>query len=218
MARPSLKQIAYNTIKNKILNCEYEPSSFLNEDVLCEQLQMSRTPIRDALSRMEQENLIKIIPKKGFFIAPMSINEINMVFEGRLLLEPYIIIHYCQHLSEETLQKMQFLLKSEKESISQKKADIYQLDHEFHTCIINQCTNRYFLKLYEELHNHNSRLRVLSGRSSDIRLSKTIDEHMQIFTELTKHNTEKAATAMRLHLSNSKEAAFQSFMNNHPCI
>ena len=99
MSRPSLKQIAYNTIKEKILSCEYEPSSFFNEEALCEELQMSRTPVRDALSRMEQENLIQIVPKKGFFIAPMSITEINMVFEGRLLLEPYIIINYCQHLS-----------------------------------------------------------------------------------------------------------------------
>ena len=74
MSRPSLKQIAYNTIKEKILSCEYEPSSFFNEEALCEELQMSRTPVRDALSRMEQENLIQIVPKKGFFIAPMSVS------------------------------------------------------------------------------------------------------------------------------------------------
>ena len=66
MSKVSLKQQAYTTIKNKILTCEYLPNSFLNEDLLCEELQVSRTPVRDALGRLEQENLIKIMPKKGF--------------------------------------------------------------------------------------------------------------------------------------------------------
>jgi len=218
MSRPSLKQIAYNTIKEKILSCEYEPSSFFNEEALCEELQMSRTPVRDALSRMEQENLIQIVPKKGFFIAPMSITEINMVFEGRLLLEPYIIINYCQHLSDETLQEMQSLLSLEKDNIHKKDMAIYQADHSFHMCLINQCTNHYFLRLYDNLHNQNNRLRVLSGRSSNDRLKMTLDEHMRIFTELTKRNLEQAASYMRDHLINSKEASFQSFITNHPYL
>ena len=83
MGKLSLKQLAYNSIKEKILKCEYMPNSFLNEDLLCEEFKVSRTPIRDALSRLEQEHLIKILPKKGFFVAPLSIGEINLTFETR---------------------------------------------------------------------------------------------------------------------------------------
>ena len=107
MSKVSLKQQAYTTIKNKILTCEYMPNSFLNEDLLCEELQVSRTPVRDALGRLEQENLIKIVPKKGFFVTPLSIGEINMAFEARLLIEPYIISNYCNHLTSEVLDKLE---------------------------------------------------------------------------------------------------------------
>ena len=72
MSKESLKQIAYNTIKNKILTCDYKPNAFLNEDIICADLKMSRTPVRDALSRIEQENLIKIFPKKGFLVSSFS--------------------------------------------------------------------------------------------------------------------------------------------------
>ena len=218
MARLSLKQLAYNTVKEKILNCEYEPNSFLNEDIICDTLQMSRTPVRDALGRLEQENLIKIIPKKGFIISPISFNEINMVFEGRLLLEPYIILHYCEHIPEDVLFQMQQLLIQEKESIQQKKADIYDLDHRFHKYLIFQCPNHYFLRLYDSLHSQSSRLRILSGRSSDDRLSRTLEEHLKILEALTQNNSSSASELMRIHLENAKESSFQAFFKKHSYI
>lgn len=65
MAKTNLKTLAYKTIKQKIVTCEYAPGLYLNEEILTEELKISRTPIRDALSRLEQEGLIEIKPKKG---------------------------------------------------------------------------------------------------------------------------------------------------------
>ncbi len=96
----SLKQQAYQTIRTKILNCEYAPNSYLNEEQLCKEINVSRTPIRDALSRLEQENLIKILPKKGVVVAPLNINEINMIYETRILLEPYILATYGNRIDD----------------------------------------------------------------------------------------------------------------------
>ena len=65
-AKPSLKLQAYHYLKGKILSCEYAPSQFLNEQKLCAEMgNISRTPMRDALGRLEQEGLIAILPKKG---------------------------------------------------------------------------------------------------------------------------------------------------------
>ena len=64
MRKMSLKQQAYNIIKNKIITCEYPPNFLLNEEKLKDEIGASRTPIRDALSRLEQENLVHILPKK----------------------------------------------------------------------------------------------------------------------------------------------------------
>ena len=81
MKKETLKQQAYNIIKEKIINCEYPPSALLNEEMLKEDIQASRTPIRDALGRLEQEGLITILPKKGIIVAPLTIREINMVHD-----------------------------------------------------------------------------------------------------------------------------------------
>ena len=64
MQKESLKNKAYNLIKTKIVNCEYPPNSFLNETLLMDEIGSSRTPIREALSKLEQENLVRILPKK----------------------------------------------------------------------------------------------------------------------------------------------------------
>ena len=68
-SKPSLKLQAYQYLKTKILNCEYRPNEFLNEQKLCAEMgNISRTPMRDALGRLEQEGLITILPKKGLMV------------------------------------------------------------------------------------------------------------------------------------------------------
>ena len=75
MVKTNLKTLAYNTIKQKIVTCEYAPGTFLNEEILTDELKISRTPIRDALSRLEQEGLIEIKPKKGITVTALSIKD-----------------------------------------------------------------------------------------------------------------------------------------------
>lgn len=218
MVKKSLKHKAYVEIKNKILNCEYMPNSFLNEDLLCEEFKVSRTPIRDALSRLEQENLIKILPKKGFFVAPLSIGEINLTFETRTLLETYAISTYCGNLHSDTIDNLYENLKKSRDCIEKSNHDeVYRLDDEFHRTILNQCNNYYLLDVYSKVHNQNCRLRVLSGRNDDKRLHDTIDEHMEILNNLAMGDLKSAELAMIKHLNNSKNSSFQAFLiNNSP--
>ena len=83
MKKESLKLQAYNTIKDKIIRCEYAPNELISEEALREELGVSRTPIRDALSRLEQEGLLTILPKKGIMVSGLSLGEINGIFENR---------------------------------------------------------------------------------------------------------------------------------------
>lgn len=219
MPKQSRKQQAYKSIKNKILSCEYMPSSFLNEDILCEEFQVSRTPIRDALSRLEQEHLIKILPKKGVIVAPLTIGEINMTFEARLLLEPYVILSYCKNMDYSELDKMYAIVeKCRNINQSSPKEDLYISDDNFHQIIMNQCTNRYVIQTYKSVQDQNCRIRILSGRFEEQRLNNTIDEHLCILDHLAKGYVEVAAEQMKKHLYNSKEAAFRTFINSNNSI
>ena len=85
----SLKLQAYQYLKTKILNCEYRPNEFLNEQKLCAEMgNISRTPMRDALGRLEQEGLITILPKKGLMVSGITEEDVHSMFEMRLLVEP----------------------------------------------------------------------------------------------------------------------------------
>lgn len=219
MTKLSLKQTAYNSIKDKILKCEYMPNSFLNEDLLCEEFKVSRTPIRDALSRLEQEDLIKIIPKKGFFVAPLSIGEINLTFETRTLLETYAISNHCSNLNSDTINLLYENIKKAKECIkSNNQEELFILDDEFHRIILNQCNNHYLFDTYSRVHNQNCRLRVLSGLHDSQRLYSTIDEHLEILTFLAEGDIDSAEKAMRIHLSNAKSSSFQAFLNGNSSL
>ena len=76
MAKPSLKQQSYELIKSNIVNCVYPPGAIITEDILCQELAVSRTPIREALSLLEKERLVTILPKRGIEVTYISLNEL----------------------------------------------------------------------------------------------------------------------------------------------
>lgn len=100
----NLKQIAYETIKRKIIHCDYMPNDILSEMMLMEEIDASRTPIREALNMLSQEGLVRIIPKKGIMVLPLTMKEVAMTFEARMLMEPYIIEHYSQYIDHVKLR------------------------------------------------------------------------------------------------------------------
>ena len=104
-SKPSLKLQAYQYLKTKILNCEYRPNEFLNEQKLCAEMgNISRTPMRDALGRLEQEGLITILPKKGLMVSGITEEDVHSMFEMRLLVEPYALRTYGDRIPREALE------------------------------------------------------------------------------------------------------------------
>lgn len=214
MTRTNLKQIAYEKIKKNITECVYKPSSFLNEDTLCKELNMSRTPVRDALGRLEQEGLLEILPKKGILVTPFSMKDIDMVYECRILLEPYIIRKYCQDLSEDILKQLTMYLEKEQECSTPVCQDTYHWDNEFHQCLIWQCPNDYFKKIYDDMHSQSTRMRVMCGTVSQERIRETIEEHRKILEALKNNNADEAAENMKKHLLRSRDVIYLTFMNS----
>ena len=208
MAKESLKSQAYNTIKAKILNCEYAPNTFINEELLREEIAASRTPIRDAISRLEQEGLVKILPKKGIVVSDLSLNTINMVYETRYILEPYAILHYGNRITQETYMKYYDLYQHylTGENLTYQYDD---MDDTFHDMFIASTGNDYFIKMYDLIVNQVKRMRIMSGVSSEQRRKETIEEHLKIVECTMKQDWTGAANLMTVHLRNSKNAIFE---------
>ena len=216
MPKINLKTQAYNTIRQKIVTCEYAPGTFLNEELLTSELGLSRTPIRDALSRLEQEGLIEIKPKKGILVMPLSINTINMIFEVRQLYEPYILLNYGTSLSIQQLKRFYNIFSSRKTntSCSENHNYFYELDTEFHNFIISTCPNPYIRQNYNMIQTQAERFRYMKGNVSTKRLDDTFHEHLEIICACLKDDWTAAAEKMTYHLEQSKRSTFELIFNN----
>lgn len=216
MAKPNknkpLKQFAYEFIKKKILSCEYAPGVYLNEQQLCEEMgAISRTPVRDAVSRLEQEGLLNILPKKGILVSELRISDINRIFEVRVLLEPYVLKRYGNKLSTDQLRYFSQVM-SDPDKIPPDS--FYDLDDNFHGFIMSALSNQYLLDTYENINNMNQRLRVLSGSLVENRIADTFAEHRQIIRACLQKNWEAAAQAMNQHLEASRISTFRLIVEN----
>lgn len=221
MKKVNLKTQAYITIKQKIATCEYAPGAFLSEELLVDELKISRTPIRDALGRLEQEGLLEIRPKKGITVTPLSIKDVTMIFEIRKLYEPYIIKNYGNALDEKALHQFyeDFSLTNKNKEWFKDNHAFYSQDTSFHQMIVNACPNIYLCQNYERIQTHNERFRFMTGNLSSQRLKDTLQEHLSIINACLGKNWEDASEALAFHLEQSKQATFRlifdSIENNH---
>lgn len=210
---PSAKSKAYNEIRHRILECIYKPGTWLNEDILCEELGLSRTPVRDALSRLEQDGLIVIYPKKGSYITEFSINTINSIYETRFLIEPFILLHYGVKLDEAALLSyLHRFNELEKNEFNVESSENIDADDEFHWFLVSAAGNQFLQKTYQSIQSQNRRLRFYAHRLESGRMGDSYAEHTAIITECLKHNWEEAAESMRTHLKRSKDSTFRLFL------
>lgn len=216
MAKINLKTLAYQSIRSRIVSCEYAPGTYLNEELLTASLGLSRTPVRDALSRLEQEGLVRILPKRGILVKDFTPGDIRQIFEIRLLYEPYILRTYGSMIPEEALKKLYEIFQTADitQQCYENKDHFYKLDYEFHHLFMNTCPNEYLLKSYELIQVQNERLRHVTGDLSDERLKATIQEHLDIIRPCLSKAWEAAEQKLIEHLNESKKAALQLVMKN----
>ena len=215
MKNVSLKLTAYNLLKDRITSCEYPPGSQLNEEQLKVELNMSRTPIRDALSRLEQEGLVTIRSKKGITVAPLTMKELNMIYELRQLLECYALENYGDLLPEEELLSFYRLFSSGE---IRDEDHYYQVDDAFHSMLISAVPNTYIARSYQQIIDQNTRFRILTGHRTIQRLENTTREHLDIIIACMKRDWQLASDAMQRHLHASKAAAFDLLLEQNNVI
>lgn len=211
MPKINLKTLAYNTIRSKIVTCQYAPGTFLNEEQLTTELSLSRTPVRDALGRLEQEGLLEIRPKCGILVRPLTLNDIDMIFEVRMLYEPYVLIRYGANIPTSALKEFYDIFQKwdPSKEIYRDKVAFYDLDYHFHSLIMSACPNEFIRRSYDAIQTQDERFRYMTGTVSNARLEATFKEHMAIVEPCLKGQWEEAAEQLRNHLERSKSSAFR---------
>ena len=194
----SLKQVAYETLKQKIVSCEILPGSTLTEDMLCEMLNASRTPVRDAVSRLEQEHLVSIMPKKGIRVNRVSMNSIRELFEVRCLLEPAAVLKYGNRIPDEVYAR--YTRQFRRRNLPTE--ELYRVDDEFHQMFITASDNRYFHSVYAMIADQVWRYRMLTDNRP--RDEQAQEEHYEIAASCIRGEWEHASRLMLEHIENAK--------------
>jgi len=201
----SLKEKAYGCIKEDIICCKFPPGSVLSEKELVVRLGISRTPIREALNRLEQEGLVKIVPQRGVFVADITLKMTLELYQVREVLEPFIVRLATPLASEERLAE--FRSEFGKMTEGAGKEAIISLDHQFHFFLAESCGNSFLAQLMANIRTHIDRTRVASSRDAEsVRLG--VEEHLAIIEAILERDAEQASRAMYGHVCRSRQAAF----------
>ena len=212
--KETLRVQAYNLIKDKIINCVYRPGEMINEERLIDELDLTRTPIRDALGRLEQEGLVEIRPKRGILITPLDFQEVSDLLEARLMYETYAIREYGKCIKEEDLVSCFIALQ---DSIESPDANtVNPVDSKLHSLIIQAVPNAHIRSSYESVDNFlkrlRTRLRILTGESQQ-HLEIAQNEHLEIVKACMKKDWALAETALRNHLTRSAGVVIDLFLS-----
>lgn len=207
MKKSTLQQKAYELIKARIINCEYKPGEFLNTLALQDDFGFSRTPIREALGRLEQEKLVKFYHKKGFVVSNISLETMTTIYETRLLIEPYIVSNYGDLVDKKALERMCGIFSA---GVKCKDNDVplyTGYDDEFHHLIRSVCPNIYLVQVLSNIDAQSQRARIIAGYSGST-LQKLCEEHLEIAEALLNGQNQQAGKFMHRHLARARKKAF----------
>lgn len=206
----NLRQKAYDIIKNKIIYCELMPGTPISEKLLMEEIQASRTPIREALGILEKEGLVKIYDKRGVFVTNVTVKDAIDIYTVSESIEPLAARLATPNIEPEALEPyIKVYTDPDFECTAQEHIDF---DRSFHTMIAHYSGNSYLEYILSGIFDHNRRIRMLSLLKVKERQAEARKEHLDIIMRIKERDADGAEEFMRKHISNSKKVIVDTIM------
>ena len=196
-------------MREAIFNGTLKPRERLMEVQLAQELGVSRTPVREALRKLEQEGFINIIPRKGAYVAELSLKDIEDVFEIRIALEGLAASLCAERITGEELRELERLLLAKEIYIQhQDLQQVVVVDGDFHATLYQGSHNARLKNILENLRDQIQRYRTTS-LSFPGRMDISLKEHRQILQAITKGDGAKASLLLQEHLQNTKKTLLE---------
>ncbi len=199
-----LRDVVFVRLRRQILKGELKPGERLMEISLANRLGVSRTPIREAIRKLEHEGLVEMLPRRGAHVAGITRQELRDVLEVRKTLEVLAIRKASECMTEEDFVALKKAEKAFRQLVASPDADLTGLgeaDEHFHD-IIYQCTgNRRLIQILGNLREQMYRFRVEYLKDKDIRHSLVL-EHDALVAALMARDREEAVRLIKLHIDN----------------
>ena len=199
-AGAALREFAYAEIKRRIMTLEFRPGEPINEAHLQTLLGIGRTPVHQALHRLEVEGLVSIMPRKGVMVTPLSLNDVMDMIEVRMANEILCVGLAAERADEADLKSMRDIVDRSPALIARRDVPaLMGLDMQFHIAISAASRNKVLGDLLRNLHEKQARFWFLS-LSDPQHLQHVYEEHLQIVDALERRDADAAREAIRQHV------------------
>lgn len=201
------KNFIYSSLKQKLIHCEYAPGSILNEAMLTDEFKVSRTPIREAIGRLELQGYVKVLPKKGIYVTDVTLDDVLQIFQTRIEIEPLTLRMAYPYLDFHKLIEFRKKFGEEPKDINRA----YALDRDMHLYIINCCRNRYLIDMMNKLFDDNTRT-IIATKQNESKIHNATMEHIGILDSLIyQKSPDTSAMLMQEHIKACRDAALKFF-------
>jgi DNA-binding GntR family transcriptional regulator len=208
-----LYEQTYQALRTSILCGDLLPGARLVETQLAEQLQVSRTPIREAIRQLQRDSLVSTDAGGGLRVITISVVDAIQLYDCRIALEKLSVQEACQYATTSQLEGLEGLVTEAEQFVGQPAIDstslqMLEIDYKFHQLIAESSNNRWLATFLDQVFDKMSLLRVQTTRHNP-RVLEIRSEHRQIFEAIAQRNTETAVQAIQDHLVASKARVVQ---------
>ncbi len=195
-----LSDKAYQLIRQKIITLELPPLSPIDEQALMEELRLGRTPIREALQRLASEDLILLAPRRGMFVADISITDLQKIFELRMALEGFCARLAAQRASPEKLEAMKEVVRDLDAVPDQDYRGLMVIDERFHQLLYEAADNEFLSDVLLRLHALSFRIwHLVLERIGCVR--GALEQHVAITKAIEARDPDEAEDLVREHMA-----------------
>jgi GntR family transcriptional regulator, rspAB operon transcriptional repressor len=193
----SLSERAYHEIRRMIVRLELAPGAVIRDDELQATLGVGRTPIREALQRLERDQFVTVVPRRGMFVSGVDVADLSILYETRAILEPYAMRLACARGTAEHWDEMRAELKTVRARSTPD--ELLEIDRRCREIVWEAADNRFLTGTLDMLYAQSDRVwHLYLGDVADIHLM--IDEHREILAALEAGDADRAAELIEAHM------------------
>ncbi len=209
----SLHEQTYQAIRIAILSGELASGTRLIETQLAEQLQVSRTPIREAIRQLQRENLVTADGHGAVRVASLSVSDAMQLYDCRIALEQLSVSEACRNATISQIDRLQQIVHQSEQTVEQQPNELthhqlLHMDYQFHRLLAESSGNFWLVQILDQVFDKMALLRLRTLQHNP-RVLDICSEHRRIYEAICDRNSIAANQAIQFHLISSKERVVQ---------
>ena len=200
-----LRDMVFDVLMNAIMQGQLSPGERLLEVQLADEMGVSRTPVREAIRRLELEGFVVMVPRKGAYVAGLSIDDVESVYEIRTALETLAVRLAAQRMEAADYEQLDELAGKMQQTWQEGDVDNWvNLDARFHE-LYTFSRNERLISMMSNIMEQLSRYRIISLANVEVR-QNSLNEHQTLIEALKRRDSDSAADAAAHHIENTKQS------------